>query len=220
MPPVKKLTTLKRKLIWAGLFGIAMGYFEAALVEYLRELYYPDGFAFPLREIPTKFLLIELGRECASILMLMSVAALLGTCFIDRFAGFMYIFGVWDITYYLFLKLFENWPPSIFTNDLLFLIPLPWIGPVWAPVGVSIVLIWASIMIWRNLQKDIILKPTAAEWWFEVLMGLIILLSFLAGAPEVLKKEMPPPYRWYAWLFAMLFGVTIFLRAVHRSRRV
>ncbi len=197
-----------------------MGYFEAALVEYLRELYYPDGFTFPLCDIPVKFLLIELGREAASLLMLASVAALIGSGFIDRFAGFAFVFGVWDISYYLFLKLFEDWPPSIFTVDLLFLIPLPWVGPVWAPVLVSVALIWAAVCVWRDLDRGIAVKLTTVEWALEILSGLIIIASFLAAAPSVLLKGMPPPYQWYSWLFGMMIGVTIFLRARRRARRL
>ena len=217
---MQPIISFKHKILWAGLFGIAMGYFEAALVEYLRLLYYPQGFSFPLREVPLNVILIELGREIASILMLAAVAALLGSSFIDRFAGFAYIFGVWDIAYYVFLKIFENWPSSLFTTDVLFLIPLPWIGPVWAPIGVSVTLIGASCVIWIYLDKGIQIKPTLSEWIGEITAGLIIILSFLDGAPEVLRQEPPPPFRWYAWLFGMALGLVIFLRALHRTRHL
>ncbi|MDP8240221.1 MAG: hypothetical protein P9X24_14120 [Candidatus Hatepunaea meridiana] len=215
---MKPHLSLKRKLIWAGIFGIAMGYFEAALVEYLRELYYPDGFAFPLKEIPMNLFFIELGREAASMLMLVSVSALLGCCFIDRFAGFAYIFGIWDITYYLFLKLFEGWPSSLFTVDLLFLIPFPWIGPVWAPVLVSVALIWAAWNIWRKLDQGMILRPTGWDWVLEIIAGLIIIASFLAGGSAVMNKQMPPPFPWFVWLIGMLLGIGIFVRALQRNK--
>jgi len=197
-----------------------MGYFEAALVEYLRELYYPEGFAFPMKDIPMPFLLIEVGREIASIVMLVSVGALAGCCFIDRFEVFMYIFGVWDITFYAFLKLFENWPPSLFTWDLLFLLPLPWIGPVWAPVLVSVALIWAAISIWRRLEKGIIVKPTPWEWTGEIAAGLIIIGSFIAGALTVFNKEVPQTFPWYIWLTGMTIGILIFMRTLHRTDRI
>ena len=212
--------TLTRKLIWAGLFGLAMGYFEAALVEYLRELYYPDGFSFPLQDIPLKFLLIELGREVASILMLVTVATLTGRCFIDRFAGFAYIFGIWDITYYLFLKLLEGWPPSLLTDDLLFLIPLPWIGPIWAPVLISVALIWAACNIWHKLDRGIVVRPTRWEWILESLAGLIIIASFLAGAQAALKKEVPTHFPWYIWLIGMILGIVIFQRRLQRAGKI
>ena len=215
-----KKSSLKRKLIWAGIFAVTMGYFEAALVEYMRELYYPEGFAFPVKGIPIPFLLIELGREIASIAMLVSVGALAGCCFIDRFAVFMYIFGVWDITYYAFLKVFENWPPSIFTWDLLFLLPIPWIGPVWAPVLVSVALIWAAICIWRRLEKGKIVKPTPMEWIGETVAGLIIFGSFISGFQVVLRKEIPQTFPWYIWLAGMTIGILIFIRVLHRTDRI
>ncbi|MCF7810759.1 hypothetical protein K9N50_07190 [bacterium] len=213
-------SSLKRKLIWLTIFAITMGYFEAALVEYLRELYYPEGFAFPMREIPLPFLLIEIGREIASIFMLVSVGALAGCCFIDRFAAFMFIFGVWDIVFYAFLRLFENWPPSVFTWDLLFLLPLPWIGPVWAPVLVSIALIWAAVSIWLRLEKGIIVKPTRAEWIGEILAGSIIIASFISGFQVVLKKEIPQTFPWYVWLIGMSLGILIFIAVLRRTDRI
>lgn len=206
--------------MWAGLFGITMGYFEAALVEYLRELYYPDGFAFPLRDFPIRLLVIEVGREAMSILMLLTVGMLTGRCFMDRFAGFIYIFGVWDLTYYLFLRLFEGWPPSIFTDDILFLIPLPWVGPVWAPCLVSIALIWAAWHLWRRLDQGLQIKPTRLEWIFEIAAGLIIIASFLVGTPAVMNKEMPPSFPWYIWLIGMVLGIVIFIRALRRIDRI
>lgn len=208
------------KLIWGGLFAITMGYFEAALVEYLRELYYPAGFQFPLADVPSRILVIELFREVASILMLLSVAFLLGSSFIDKFAGFAYCFGVWDITYYIFLEVFEAWPSSLGTMDILFLIPPVWVGPVWAPVGVSIALIWAACSVWRRLDKGKPFRLTLVEWMLEITAGLIIIASFLVGAPAALKKELLPPFPWWLWSLGMLIGIVIFQRALLRSDRI
>ena len=40
-------TTLKRFCI-VIVFSIAFGYIEAAVVVYLREIFHPDGFTFPM----------------------------------------------------------------------------------------------------------------------------------------------------------------------------
>jgi hypothetical protein len=37
-----------KTIIWLAVFSMAMGYLESAVVVYLRKLYYPDGFKFPL----------------------------------------------------------------------------------------------------------------------------------------------------------------------------
>lgn len=213
-----EIRTSQSKILWAGLFAITMGYFEAALVEYLRELYYPTGFDFPLRDIPLRIGIIELGREVMSMLMLLAVAGLSGVIFIDRFAMFCYCFGIWDLTYYLGLKIFENWPASLLTTDLLFLIPAPWVGPVWAPVGVSLALIYAAVVIWTKLDQGIIFKPQPWEWVLEILAGTIIIGSFLVGASAALTKQPQPAYPWYLWVLGMLIGLLIFQRVAQRSK--
>lgn len=212
--------SLRWRLLWVAIFAITMGYFESAVVSYLREMYYPAGFEFPLKNLPFKFLTIEIGREAASIFMLLAVANLTGRIFIDKFAVFCFCFGVWDITYYLFLLLFEGWPPHPGTIDLLFLIPAPWIGPVWAPVMVSIALIWASIRIWRMLERGIILKPSRSEWVGEIVAGVIIIGSFLWGAPAAVGKADLPSFPWYIWGAGMVLGIVIFMRSSRRHENV
>jgi hypothetical protein len=209
----------RQKIIWLGIFGLTMGYFEAAVVEYLRVNFYPDGFAFPLKDLPPRLLLIELGREAASVLMLFSVGWIAGRTFMDRFAGFMFGFAVWDIAYYFWLKIFENWPASLYTNDLLFLIPLPWVGPVWAPIGVSLALIWAAIIYWRYLDRGDILRLSGIEWLGEACAGLIIIASFLRGAPAAVKKSPLPDFPWWLFFAGMSLGVALFLRSMQRSRK-
>ena len=82
-----------------------------------------------------------MGREAATLVMLLGVAMLAGTDRWDRIALFCIAFGVWDIAYYVWLWVFLRWPPSLLTWDVLFLIPVPWVGPVVAPVIVSVVMI-------------------------------------------------------------------------------
>ena len=107
------------------IFSIAMGFLEAIVVVYIREIYYPQGFQFPLKEFPQWIIVIELIREICTLLMLGTVAWISGQTFLQRFSVFIFIFGIWDIFYYIALKLFLNWPDSILTWDILFLIPLP-----------------------------------------------------------------------------------------------
>ena len=217
---ITKSLAAPQKLLWIGLFGLTMGYFEAAVVEYLRRLIYPEGFAFPLKDIPTMLLAIEFGREIASVVMLFAVGWLAGRNLLDRFAGFMYGFGVWDITYYLWLKLFENWPASLATDDLLFLIPLPWVGPVWAPVLVSVALIWAAAVYWRLKDRGTEISLTRAEWMVEISAGALIIWSFLWSASEVIQKQPLPAFPWYLWAVGMASGIIIFQFAARRAARL
>ena len=149
----------RNKIIMLFLFGIAMGYFEAALVVYLRELYYPGGFAFPLIIIPERIIIIELVREFSTLVMLAAVAAVAGKKSWERFGYFIIIFGVWDIFYYIWLKVTLDWPSSLFDFDILFLIPLPWIAPVIAPMLISVLMITCGLKIVRLSARELTFKP-------------------------------------------------------------
>ena len=79
---------LFKTIFWLSLFSIAMGFLETAVVVYLRKLYYPDGFHFPLAEIPHDIAAIEFLREGATIIMLLCAAVLAGKNSSHRFACF------------------------------------------------------------------------------------------------------------------------------------
>ncbi len=93
----------KKKFIWISLFAIAMGFLETSVVVYLRELYYPEGFTFPLVIIPNKIAVVEFWREIATIIMLVGAGIIAGKTRLTRFAYFIIAFAIWDIFYYVFL---------------------------------------------------------------------------------------------------------------------
>jgi hypothetical protein len=140
------LSTAQRYLTLFVL-GIDMGILEAIVVIYIRQLYYPWGFTFPLKWMPSNFAFFEWIREAATIVMLISVGILTGKNNIQRLCYFLFSFGIWDIVYYVALKAFIQWPITIFDWDILFLIPITWIGPVLAPVICSVTMILGALGI-------------------------------------------------------------------------
>jgi len=183
-------------LFFLFLFGVAMACFEAAIVVYLRELYYPDGFDFPLKLIESHILLVEISREAASIVMLLAVALIAGKSFYERFSFFAIIFAVWDIFYYIWLKVFLGWPRGLLDWDVLFLIPLPWIGPVLSPVIVSFGLIIGAALILKRLWGGGVFSPNFREWAIAVGGAFLILLSYIVDQNAAQGITMPAPYRW------------------------
>lgn len=151
-----------RILPWMSVFFMAMAYLESAVVVYLRALYYPEGFDFPLVPMDNTLVGTELGREAATILMLLAVPALVTRSALERFAWFCFGFGVWDIFYYVWLKVLLDWPSSLFSRDLLFLIPVPWVGPVWAPCVISLGLIATAVVILHGRSRNPCLPHRAA----------------------------------------------------------
>ncbi len=209
-----------RKIFWILVFSIAMALVEAAVVAYLRALY-PKGFAFPLELITGRHFIVELGREAATIFMLLSVAALSGKRFWEKFAYFVICFGFWDIFYYLWLKLALGWPSSLLDWDILFLIPLPWIGPVIAPVSIAIMMILAGLLIIALYKRGYDFRPSFLTWVLTIIGTLTILYSFMRDTGAGLHQQMPLPYR-YDLLIAgeLLYVLALFLawrNTVHKS---
>jgi hypothetical protein len=165
-------------LLWVGLFSIAMGFLECAVVVYLRTIYYPDGFAFPLKIISPQLAITELFREASTVVMLICIGMIAAKKAIVRFALFIYAFAIWDIFYYIFLFLILGWPPSLLTWDLLFLIPLPWVGPVVAPIinSLTMILLAVMIIIYNSRNQKAVLK--AAEWSGLIIGSLITICAY------------------------------------------
>lgn len=213
----------ERGRLWAlGAYAIAMAFLESAVVVYLRELYYPQGFAFPIVIIPDKLALIEVGRELSTVIMLGSVAWLGGSDRWQRFLHFCVLFGVWDIFYYVWLLVFLGWPSSPFTLDILFLIPVPWIGPVLAPVIISLGLIGGAVHLLALRARGVHLTFSRGHWAAAVAGGLLVVLSFTLDYEVALKGLQPPPFRWglFGAGLALSIGALVSgtLRLTRRSR--
>ncbi len=173
------------KLLIVLLFGIAMGFLESVVVVYLRQIYYSRGFRTHL-VIPSNVIHIEMFREIMTIIMIWAVSSLAGENRSRKIYYFIYLFGIWDIFYYIGLKLILNWPPSILTWDILFLVPTEWLGPVLAPVIVSLTFIaYGLIMIFKKENLDPVQLLTGLGG------GILIFTSFVTADANKLN------YNWY-----------------------
>ena len=169
---------LTRLLLWTGTFALAMAFLESAVVVYLRALYYPEGFAFPLKMMDQHILVTEIIREAATMVMLFTIAGIATKSRISRFAIFIYSFAIWDIFYYIYLVFLLGWPPSFLTWDLLFLIPVTWAGPVLAPVINSFTMILLAVVILYYRSKDETFRISFYEWLLLITGSLIVIIAY------------------------------------------
>lgn len=174
-----KQENLSRTILWLAFFSIAMGYLETAVVVYIRKLYYPGGFDFPLVPISKDIAITEVWREVATMVMLAGIGILVGKNRQQRFAFFIFCFAIWDIFYYVFLYVLLGWPKSLLTWDVLFLIPVPWVGPVLAPCLVSLTMIGLAFAIVYAQKKGFSGKRNRTEHWIMIAGCVIILVSFM-----------------------------------------
>ena len=223
---------LTRVLVVLALFGVAFAYVEAAVVVYLRAIYQPirraaferrlDDELFPMLRLEhleeagpqyVHMLWTELGRELATILMLAAVGMAVARNVREWLAGFMITFGVWDIFFYVFLKLLIGWPASLLTWDILFLLPVPWVGPVISPVLVAVSMIAAgAALLWREACG----RPVRFAWfhWVLILGGaLIIIAAFCWDYQNTSAGGWPNPFNWPLFILGEAVGLAGFVHA-------
>jgi hypothetical protein len=230
-------TRLARMLTGLVLFGIGFGYVEAAVVVYLRALdapirekhiQPPRDEVFPLLSLGQwksgggwheRIIATEIGREAATILMLAAVPLAYAVNWRQWMAGFLIGFGVWDIFYYVFLKVLIDWPASLLTWDILFLIPVPWVGPVIAPCLVAAwMVLLGALVLWREDRG----RPAWVGWqhWFGgALSGLVIVVAFAWDCRNVIEGGFPNAFPWPIFAVGLALGVVVGLDTL-RVRRV
>ena len=199
-----------------------MAYLESAVVVYLRGMY---GIEDLLRDINFQidaYTYIEIGREAATIIMLALISSLAGNNWQKKIGYFFLAFGIWDIFYYIWLYVFIQWPKSLFEWDVLFLIPLPWWGPVIAPILISLLL----IVIGYLLIIESPFRITVFSWIVFLISIILILYTFMEDSIKIiltgegnLAEVRPTNYDWLLFLTAFFIWILITLKVFYASRK-
>jgi hypothetical protein len=201
----------KRRWIFVAVFAAAMAWMESAAVAYLRtvvdrvEPYQPD----PLPIAP-RLGEAELVREFATLVMLFAAGWLAGSTRRTRLGYSLIAFGVWDILYYVFLKIITGWPHSIWDWDVLFLLPLPWWGPVIAPVAIAAIMILFGTLAIQLRGNNQALWPSRWAWRLNlsgVALALFVFMSdaiyALDGGIEAIRNTLPNQFNWLLFILAL-----------------
>jgi len=202
-------------------YAVAMAYLESAVVVYLQlALGGQVGAIFPLRPaIETGDLVaIEVGREAATLVMIAAVGMLAGRTWVERLAWSAVVFGAWDIGYYAWLNVFSGWPPSLGTTDLLFLIPVPWVGPVWSPVVVSLALVGVGLAAAGTLRSGRRLALSRRHWVAGLAGGILVVLSWTIDAGRLIGGGLPGWYTWPLFAAGMLLALAAAADALRGAR--
>lgn len=208
-------------LISVGIFAIAMAYLESAVVVYLRAMY---GIKDLLRDTPLladPYTVIEVGREAATLVMLIIIGIISGNTWQKRIAYSIFAFAIWDIFYYIWLFLFIQWPKSLFEWDILFLIPLPWWGPVITPIIISFLLILISYFVIIDTK----FKITSFDWIIFSLAIIMILFTFmedsiktiLSGGKKI-NEVRPTDFNWILFLIAYISMIVTSIKVFYSGR--
>jgi hypothetical protein len=211
---------MTRRLTWLTVYAVAMAFLEAAVVVYLRAIYYPSGFAFPLVVLPAPMALTEIAREAATLAMILAVASLAAPDRWHAFLSFAWVFAIWDIFYYVWLWGLLRWPPSLLTPDILFLIPVPWVGPVLAPLIVSAGLLAGAALLLRAGDRGAGGPFGPAGWALGIAGGCAVVLSFTLDTAQVLRGGPAPPFRWGLFAAGVILGAAALASRLSRFRGI
>jgi hypothetical protein len=197
-------------------FAAGMAWVEAACVYYLRvmvdrvEPYQPNP--LPMRGILGE---VELVREGATLLMLAITGMLAGRTWRARLGYAAMAFGLWDILYYVFLRIMSGWPASPFDWDILFLLPVPWWGPVIAPICIaSLMIVWGTLVTqWPDRSPAI--RCTWISWgvsWAGIVLALAVFMAdsirALPGGLDTVRQVLPTAFNWPVFGAALLLMAT------------
>jgi hypothetical protein len=203
-------------------FALAMAWLEAASVLYIRALvdrivpYQPNP--LPPAAMNGTLGSVEVCREAATLVMIATLGLLAGNTWRRRAGYAALAFGVWDIFYYVFLRLISGWPTSLLDWDVLFLLPLPWWGPVLAPVSIALVMI-----LWGTLATQSRDGATEARWATGLAsIGVALALAIfmidtwraLPGGRDAVLQVLPTRFNW------ALFWVSVVLMALPALQRM
>ena len=196
----------RRTLLWLTLFAIAMAQVEASIVVHLRTIYYPARplEIFPLTLLTYRDLAIELVRELATVVMILCVALLAARGFIRVFAAFVFVFGLWDLFYYLWLKIMIGWPVSWFEWDILFLIPWPWLGPWLTPALIALLFVMWGGWILSSSRPVHFSRHNSVLFILGVLLALVAFLlpavPLLWEGEAALRGYQPARFCWLLYI--------------------
>lgn len=212
-------------LIAVSLFSITMAYIEAVIVVYLRAMYEINDLLLDMPALPDQYTLIEIGREAATLMMLIIIGWISGQRALDRFGYAIFAFGMWDIFYYVWLVVFIDWPVSLFDWDLLFLIPLPWWGPVLSPVLIAFLMVIGGGLVVIKVAQGESLRFTLIDWsvvGVGVLLALYVFmfdaLQALPGGIAAISAARPTAFNWPLFIIALAAMSLPLLRAVLRKK--
>ena len=216
---VERLLSARTRWALVMVFAIAMACVEAASVFYIRALVdrvepYQTN-PLPLQEALGS---VELWREAATLVMIATLGMLAGRTWRQRAGYAALAFGAWDVFYYVFLRLISGWPRTLLDWDILFLLPLPWWGPVLAPVSIAVLMI-----LWGTLTTQAADVASGGRWpWAFGSVGIFMALTVfmidawwaLPNGRDAVLQVLPKTFNW------PLFWVALLLMALPALRQV
>jgi len=200
------MNNVGKRFCWVSAYAIAMAFLETVVVAYVRALLHVTEDLVSLGP----YVRMEMWREVATVVMLIAVGWLAGRGRLDRLAYGLFAFGLWDIWYYVWLKVLLGWPETLLDWDILFLIPLRWWGPVLSPLLIAALMCVTAVLAVMRMECGQRLAITRARVASLALGGLLALYVFMSDSLHALLTGRsdwatlrPESFKWPWFLCAL-----------------
>ena len=202
----------RKRWVVVFVYAVAMAWGEAAVVLYLRTMFHRiDPYQANPMPMSGNLGAVEVAREAATMVMLLTVGILAGHTWRRRIGYIAVAFGAWDIFYYIFLNIMCGWPRSVMDWDVLFLIPLPWWGPVLAPMLIaSLMIFWGTFASqFEHVRRPVLPELAAAgTGLIGAMIGLLVFMTDSMAAVShgatAVRNVLPKSFNWSLFCVALL----------------
>ena len=217
------MNDLTKRFLWLSVYAVAMALLEAVVVVYIRHGMLQASYDHVTL---TRYMTMEMWREGGTLVMLVAVGWLAGRRGVERWAYGLFAFGMWDIGYYVWLKVLIDWPATLLDWDILFLIPLRWWGPMLSPVLIAALICVTAVLAMARLTQGESLGITHPRVGIGVVGGLLALYVFMSDSLHALLQGRPDwdtlrpePFKWPLFLIALILIAVPTLMAVWPRNR-
>lgn len=217
------MNDILKRFLWVSVYAVAMAFLEAVVVAYIRQLLVITANHVTLGPYVT----MEMWREMATLTMLAALGWLAGRKKLDRLAYGVFAFGLWDIWYYVWLKVLLDWPETIWDWDTLFLIPLHWWGPVLSPMLIAALICVTAVLAVIRMERGEKPDVTPARLSTALAGGVLALYVFMSDSLHALLQGRndwdtlrPELFNWPLFLLALALMAAPSLMATWPGRKI
>lgn len=134
---------------------IAMAYIDALASFYVRGMIQAghEGAEFAtgaVQEMPQRIISLELTRQAAFVLVLLTVAIVAGRNGLQQAGSFIFCVGAWIVLRYIAIRALTDWPASLVELDAVIFLPEPLYAPIWMTLILGLALGATGVLLIRS----------------------------------------------------------------------
>ncbi len=117
------------------------------------------------------------------------------------------------------MRLQLGWPDSLFSYDILFLIPTLWVSPVICPILISLSLVGYATWLMALARRRGMPMPSLIHCTLIAGGAGLVLFSFIENAEYYRQGGLPPQFSWPAFAVGYVLSTTVAIHYLYLALR-